>query len=71
MKIHIKCSEFGWVKNVPESRRGGGIPFYRVGITVLQKDSNSADIYHIYESKQPKGRSGSAFRPRVIEIVFT
>ena len=31
MKIHIKCSEFGWVKNVPDGR-SGGIPFYRVGI---------------------------------------
>ena len=28
MKIHIKCSEFGWVKNVTD----GGIPFYRVGM---------------------------------------
>ena len=37
MKIHIKCSEFGWVKNVTEERRGGGgIPFYRVGIYYIR-----------------------------------
>ena len=35
LKIHIKCSEFGWVKNVTERRRVGGIPFYRVGIAIL------------------------------------
>ena len=32
MKIHIKCSEFGWVKNVTERRRGGEEEFRSIGL---------------------------------------
>ena len=56
MKIHIKCSEFGWVKNVTERRRGGGIPFYRVGIE--RKEKADEDLY----SRFPKSNSISVPR---------
>ena len=45
MKIHIKCSEFGWVKNVTDGRTdGGGIPFYRVGITGIKNKKTPLGI---------------------------
>ena len=48
MKIHIKCSEFGWVKNVTEERRGGGgILFYRVGIDQIRTKEREGRVPHL------------------------
>ena len=36
MKIHIKCSEFGWVKNVTEERRRNSV-LCRVGMFAAER----------------------------------